>query len=253
MVNTGSLEFGCIYSNKSRIKTFANCLFLISLFTIACDTPAATILIQSGDPGYYNNSIGNLLDLSNSGGDTIHQPFPIHSGDTFHQPPVHVSHGVMFPMPPNLSAANTILGDWLTNPTSLNSNWGRQDSIPTEWSLNTEVAVIYQFNTSHGSNVLAQFSVDNGIYIWLDGSYMLGARGPGYLSGIDEYTLSLGDLGTGTHYLQLILEDHGGSDGFNILVTSDEDSIAPPVPLPSTILLFGTGLLVLIGRKKQRQ
>ena len=48
-------------------------------------------------------------------------------------------------------------------------------SIPNQWTVGTEVAVIYPFYTLGATNVIARFGVDNGIYAWLDGDYIGGA------------------------------------------------------------------------------
>ncbi|HEU4427555.1 MAG TPA: hypothetical protein VFT98_02280 [Myxococcota bacterium] len=40
-------------------------------------------------------------------------------------------------------------------------------AIPNQWTVNTEVAVIYQFDTLSATNVVARFGVDNGIFVWL--------------------------------------------------------------------------------------
>lgn len=80
--------------------------------------------------------------------------------------------------------------------------------------------------------MVANFGVDNGIFAWLDGNYLFGARaGGGPILG--EYSLNLGDLAAGTHYLQLLLEDHGGSNGYAVQITADT-FISAPVPEPAT-------------------
>ncbi len=53
---------------------------------------------------------------------------------------------LVFPVAPDLSAASGPLGNWLTDPANLNSNWNALASIPNSWTVGTEVATIYQFD-----------------------------------------------------------------------------------------------------------
>jgi hypothetical protein len=72
---------------------------------------------------------------------------------------------------------------------------------------------------------VAEFGVDNGMFVWLDGEFIGGALRPGGVV-LGEHTFNLGDLGAGTHYLQLLLEDHGLTNGFAVRKTADE--VLPP-------------------------
>jgi hypothetical protein len=211
----------------------------------------AILLVQTSDPGFYNNSIGTLLNSTN-GGET--GPFPI-SNDA----------SLTFPFAPDLSTASGALGNWLTDPGNLNSNWSSLPSIPNGWTVGTEVAVIYQFNTLGATNVVAQFGVDNGIFAWLDGNYLGGARRGGGVS-LGEHTFNIGDLAAGTHYLQLLLEDHGTTNGYAVAINADTfipcgqpgspDCPEPPptgVPVPSTLLLMVLGLAGLGPRSLRKR
>lgn len=200
----------------------------LAMFAVAA-TANATVLVQTSDPGYYNSSIGTVLNNTN-GGDTSTGYFPT-TNDA----------AVTFATAPDLSAASSALGNWLTDPGNLNSNWNYLAAIPNGWAVGTEVAVIYQFNTLGATNVVAQFGVDNGIYVWLDGAYIGGARGPGVAT-LGEYSYNLGDLGPGTHYLQLLLEDHGVTNGYAVNITADSFLPVTPVPEPGALSLFGLGI-----------
>ncbi len=198
-------------------------------------TASADTIINNATNGYYNSSIGKVLDGTSS-------YFPVANsgaGDP--------TYNNMSPAP-DLSNADAILGNWLSASPSFNSNWSLA-SIPSTWAINTETAIVYTINAgSTGlTNVLAQFGVDNGIYVWLDGEYLNGWMAPGG-AGTSEYSLNIGSLSAGTHYMQILREDHGGATGYNINVSGD----AAPVPEPGTMVLLGAGMLGLAVFGKRR-
>jgi hypothetical protein len=197
-------------------------------FLFATKAYSAELVLQTNDPGFYNNNIGSVLNLSNTGVDDANEPFPISNDST-----------VSFPTAPDLSAADAILGNWLTDPANLNSKWSsKQIPIPNSWIIGNEVGVIYQFDTEKATNVVAEFGVDNGIFAWLDGNYLFGSRDAGN-SNLGEYELNLGDFNAGTHYLQLLLEDHGVTNGYSVKITADEFEKPPKkTPEPSSFLGF---------------
>lgn len=204
---------------------------------LAATSAQAVVLVQTSDAGFYNDSIGTVLNLTN-GGET--GPFPVNNDWT-----------LTFPTAPDLSAASGILGNWLTNPLNLNSNWSYETNIPNTWTPGNEVAVMYQFNTLGATNVVAKFGVDNGIFVWLDGQYIGGARAGGYAVPW-EYSYNIGNLSAGTHFLQLLLEDHGGSNGYLVEITADTytPGPAPTVPEAGSILTFGLGFAFLAGLRR---
>lgn len=193
----------------------------------------AVTLVQTSDPGFYNDSIGTVLNGTNGGEGG---PFPNSNDAT-----------LSFATAPDLSAAAAALGNWLTDPLNLNANWSAEASIPNSWTPGTEVAVIYQFDTLGATNVNASFGVDNGIFAWLNGEYIFGARASGG-SSLGEYVLPLGDLAAGTHFLQLLLEDHGAANGYAVLISADSFIPGPPpsdgdpVPEPAGLGLLGLAL-----------
>ncbi|MFT5487396.1 MAG: hypothetical protein ACI9JL_004593 [Paracoccaceae bacterium] len=196
-------------------------------------TANAVTLVTTSDPGFYNDSIGTVLNLTNGGEGG---PFPVFNDSTLN-----------FATAPDLSAAAPALGNWLTNPQSLNSNWSAEASIPNTWTPGEEVGIIYQFDTLGATNVQASFGVDNGMFAWLDGVYLFGARAGGGPSA-GEYVLNLGDLAAGTHYLQLLLEDHGGTNGYIVDITADTFIPGPPtaqISEPAPLAVLGLGLVAL--------
>lgn len=201
----------------------------------------AVILVQTSDAGYYNDSIGNALNGTN-GGDTSSGYFPIGNDAT-----------VSFPTAPDLSTASAALGNWLTDPLNLNANWTFESSIPNSWAVGTEVAVMYQFNTLGATGVVARFGVDNGIFAWLDGVYIGGARQGGGVS-LGEHTFNVGDLSSGTHFLQLLLEDHGAVNGYAVEISARTFTPGPPpstngAPEPGTLALACMGLAGIAYRR----
>lgn len=189
---------------------------------------ATVVLIDDSSVGYYNMSLGTVLDCTNNYMYSYLFPGPDNSnGDpVFNDAPE-----------PDLSAASGILGDWLANPPVLNGNWAGPQPIPFSWAINTETAIVYSFDagTTGLSDVLVKVGVDNGFYMWLDGLYKYGAMAPGYTHpGEFEYSVSIGELGPGTHFLQVIREDHSTANGFTIRVTGT------PNPISTSGVLCGT-------------
>lgn len=163
-----------------------------------------TKLVSATTPAYYNDKLGKILDGTDP-------RFP-HKTDVEFKPI----------QAPNLEAAENILGGWLSiTPLPLNSSWSGLRQIPATWVEYTETAIVYVLDAGPlgMEDVKANFRVDNGVFVWLDGQYKYGAVAPG---GVDstrwEYEVPLGRL-QGKHYLQVLREDHGGDTGYAIEVT----------------------------------
>lgn len=132
----------------------------------------------------------------------------------------------------------------LTDPASLNDNWTLVGTVPGGWAVNTEVAIVYEIDAGPGlTNILASFAlVDNGIHIWVNGAWKFSARDP---VGTAWNLVSLGSVGPGTHYIQVLLEDSGGATSFlNPSIT------ATVVPLPFAGWLFASALAALAGWRR---
>lgn len=215
--------------------------FRATLAALALVTPAgalqASVLIDNSTPGLYNAGIGAALNGTD--------PFFVAPGGG--DPTVVLTSAQQ----PTLSAAATALGDWLTNPAAPSgAGWSAGPvSIPANWTVQTETAIIYEIDggVTGLTGVTASIGVDNGILAWLDGTFLGGAqRSGGPIAG--EYTFSLGDLGAGKSYFQLLREDHGGGTGFVISVTGD--AVAPvPLPAAGVLLVAGLGGLAAMRRR----
>lgn len=187
----------------------------------------AAVIIPAGDTAYVNQSIGNLLDGTSAAFPTASDP-----SQTFG--PTQA---------PDLSAAASVLGGWLGTPPdfSTGTGWSMGEvAVPTFWTVGTEIALVYEFTTAMNYvNVMASIGVDNGVFVWLDGNFIGGRMDPGGAPA-GEYQFDLGSLSIGTHYLAILLEDHGGATGFNLAVNGDVDM--NPIPVPMGAVLFATGL-----------
>jgi len=196
----------------------------------------ASVLIDNATLGLYNSGIGTALNGTD--------PFFVSPGGG--DPTVVLGTGEQ----PDLSAAATELGDWLSNPAApTGTGWSAGPvSIPATWTVETETAIIYEIDggATGLTGVTASIGVDNGILAWLDGNFLGGAQRPGGAFA-GEYTFVLGDLAAGKSYFQLLREDHGGGTGFRISVTGET---AAPVPLPAAgvLLLAGLGGLAAMRR-----
>jgi len=222
-------------TKMAQLRSFVSATLLGLSF--AASSASAAVILDGSSVGRYNSSIGTSLDTLGT-----MDPFPcanIACGDAT----------VSFPTAPDLSAAAGVLGNWLTEPASPGGSWTSAQAIPSTWAVNTETAIIYAIGSGGGlTNLSLSLGVDNGIFVWLDGDYFFGARRAGG-SSLGEYVVALPDLAAGTHFLQIMREDHGGGTGYAIELTAD----ARTVPEPGTLALLGLGFLGFAATRRLRQ
>lgn len=185
------------------------------------------MLVDGNTPGNYNSALGTVLDGT---APQFRLPLGLGGGDP-----------LIFPSAePSLAAATNQLGNWLTPNATLNSNWQKLTNIPATWAGDTETAIIYEIQggASGYTNVYADFDADNGVFVWVNGIYKFGARGPGLPSpaGQYEYTnIFLGHLPPGTNRIQVLREDNFDATGYQVRITGNPvnysgQSCVPAIP-----------------------
>ncbi len=232
----------------SKLKTSALALGTVcsASFLSLVNSAQAAQLVNDSTPAYYNQSIGDLYPGTPTNPQAQYFPGPnVSTGDPT----------ATFTTPPNLSAV-TNLGDWFSNPITavINGFWSEPQVIPRNWEINDETAIIYEIDggSSGISNLIGNFGVDNGIYVWVNGQFKFGAIRPGGAVAFEYSNIDFGNLAPGANYIQVLREDHGRANGYTVSITGDIN--AQSVPEPSSLLGIGVvvGLGALSAKNKKR-
>lgn len=220
----------------------------MAVAAITASAAQAATLVNTSTQGLYNSGLGTLLDGSNplGGGVAMFPLANVAGGD----PILDIPAGT----PPDLSIVDTQLANWLTTPATPGGAWSAgKVAIPLSWAVNTETAIIYELDGGAAglNNVIASFGVDNGIFVWLNGTFLGGQLRPGGVTP-GEFTLNIGDVGAGKNFLQILREDHGGSTGYTVAVTGDLAPVSVvPLPAAGWLLIAGLGGLGALRRKSR--
>lgn len=189
----------------------------------------AVVIIDNSTMGLYNSGLGDLASVDGPGGFLLGPN--VSEGDP----------NLTFGSDPGIAYPAAFGNDWLAG-NYAGGTWSAAPvAIPASWTVNDETAIVYDFNLGSASDIHIDLGVDNGILVWLDGNYLFGAQAAGG-SNINEYDIDLAAVSAGSHSLQILREDHGGSTDYDILVDA---SPAAGVPEPATVALLGAALVGL--------
>jgi hypothetical protein len=215
------------------MKTLTAIVAVCTLSLLPSQASAAAI-ITNLTPGLYNAGLGDLEAMDGPGGFLV-GPFSSEGDPT-----------IVLGADPGFSFAAAFGTDWLGGDYS-GGTWSAVPvAIPASWDINTETAIVYDFTLATASNVHIDLGVDNGIVVWLDGSFLFGATAAGGAF-LGEYDINVPSLSAGTHSLQILRADHGGAQDYAILANAEP----VPVPEPSSLLLSAFSLAGLMARRKK--
>jgi len=196
----------------------------------------AVLIIDNTTTGLYNAGLGDLASMDSAGGFLLG---------------ANVSEGdptIVLASDPGFTFTSAFGTDWLGGDYTGGTWGGPGSAIPSNWTVNTESAIVYDFFLGGLSNLTIDVGVDNGVVLWLDGTFLFGATRSGGAN-LNEYDINLSGISAGDHSLQILRTDHGGSTGFAIEVNSE----ALEVSEPATLGLIGLGLVGMAVTRRRKQ
>jgi hypothetical protein len=216
------------------VKTLKTLVGVCAL-TLLPIAASATPIITNATLGLYNSGLGDLQAMDGAGG------FLLGPDGTEGDPTTVLG------ADPNFAFTAAFGTNWLGGNYSGGAWSAVPVAIPATWAVNTETAIVYNFNLATVSNLHIDLGVDNGIVVWLDGTFRFGATAPG-VANLNEYDIDVASLAAGAHALQILRADHGGATGYAIAV--DAQDVA--VPEPSSLLLTGLSLAGLRAMRRKK-
>ena len=135
---------------------------------------SATPIITNATLGLYNSGLGDLQAMDGAGG------FLLGPDGTEGIPTTVLG------ADPNFAFTAAFGTNWLGGNYSGGAWSAVPVTIPATWAVNTETAIVYNFNLATVSNLHIDLGVDNGIVVWLDGTFRFGATAPG-VANLNEY------------------------------------------------------------------
>jgi hypothetical protein len=205
-------------------------------FSLLPSLASAAVIITTATSGLYNAGLGDVHAMDGPGGFLVGPS--VSEGDPT----------IVLGADPGFAFTAAFGADWLGGDYSGGTWSAGPVAIPTSWAINTETAIVYDFTLATASSLHIDLGVDNGIVVWLDGSFLFGATAPGGAS-LAEYDIDVASLSAGAHSLQILRADHGGATGYAI--SADAEPLAVPVPEPGSVLLSVISLAGLLMRRKK--
>jgi len=131
---------------------------------------------------------------------------------------------------------------------------GPLNPYSTYWAVNTDLALQTDIDVTGSllGDLTLNVASDNGFVLFVNGKEVVKSKAEGWTYNWEyNFNVSSSYFNTGTNVISVFAEDHGGLTYFDMELTAD----VAPVPEPATMLLFGTGLVGLVGsrlRKKKK-
>jgi hypothetical protein len=106
--------------------------------------------------------------------------------------------------------------------------------IPLSWSPKGENAISYEIDAGEGgiTDVMANFAVDNGVWVWVNGVFKFGAIEDNGAFRFEYFDIPLGDLPPGLNYVQVLRSDDFSGTDYEVLITGTTYGGRPALDSP---------------------